>query len=120
MNAKILLTVLLSLLGFAVSAESDIPEEQTCVPLQRIESLKILDDQTILFSMTNGPNYLNKLPNKCIGMRPGKTLMYKTSLSQLCHLDTVTVLDNVGGGLMRGASCGLGKFSTVMSLEGDR
>ncbi|MEJ2760591.1 MAG: hypothetical protein P8126_03375, partial [Gammaproteobacteria bacterium] len=38
------------------------------------------------------------------------TIMYRTSLSQLCDLDIITVLDSVGGEYRPGASCGMGHF----------
>ncbi len=38
------------------------------------------------------------------------SIMYKTSMSQLCELDMITVLNNMGFGFMQGATCGLGKF----------
>jgi hypothetical protein len=37
-------------------------------------------------------------------------------LSQLCSTDIITVLMMGGPGLMRGASCGLGKFQPVTGV----
>ena len=42
--------------------------------------------------------------------------MYRTSLSVLCDLDLITVLDRGGFGLRPMGSCGLGRFRPT--LEG--
>jgi len=43
--------------------------------------------------------------------------MYRTSLNQLCSLDIITVLDNIGGGFEQAGSCGLGKFKPISKVE---
>jgi len=40
--------------------------------------------------------------------------MYRTSLSQLCDLDLITVLESGGFGLMPLSSCGLGRFYPIL------
>jgi hypothetical protein len=45
--------------------------------------------------------------------------MYRTSLSQLCNVDIITVLQNVGFGFLPGASCGLGMFRPVEALSAE-
>ncbi|TXS91942.1 hypothetical protein FV139_14545 [Parahaliea maris] len=88
-------------------------DAEDCVPLQRIDRTEVIDEQTVLFFMRGSEVYANRLPNRCPGLRRNKTIMYKTSLSQLCNLDVITVLDQMGGGLQRGASCGLGDFVPI-------
>ena len=40
-------------------------------------------------------------------------------LNQLCNIDMFTVLENIGGGFMPGASCTFGKFYPVSQEEAD-
>ncbi len=56
--------------------------------------------------MDGGPDYMSTLPHKCPGLSKHDTIMYETSLNQLCDLDTITVLNQIGGGFMRGPTCG--------------
>jgi len=88
-------------------------ENEKCVSLARIDRTRVVDERTILFYMRGGDIYLNRLPHRCIGLRRGKTFMYKTSLNRLCNVDIITVLDDIGFGFSRGASCGLGSFQPI-------
>jgi hypothetical protein len=63
--------------------------------------------------------YLNTLPHGCPGMHPYDTYMFSTSLSQLCNLDIITILNLAGFGYLRGPSCGLGMFEPVTQEEVD-
>jgi hypothetical protein len=106
----------------ATAQEDELPEWQQaraigepvhCIPLRQIRSTEVQDDQTIDFHMTGGRTYRNTLPHRCSGLRFERTFSYRTSLSQLCSTDIITVLNHVGGGFMRGASCGLGEFTPI-------
>lgn len=83
-----------------------------CVQLRQINNTRVRDDRTIDFHMLGGKIYRNTLPYSCPSLGFEKKFMYKTSLSQLCSVDIITVLHNTGG-LDRGASCGLGKFQPM-------
>ena len=86
-----------------------------CIAYQQIDRTQVVDDDTILFRMRgrNNPIYVNELPNKCPELRSEDRFMYRTSTSQLCAVDTITVLNDVGFGFMPGATCGLGKFTPI-------
>lgn len=86
-------------------------EMQNCVPLIQIDSTDILDDQTILFRMKGKTTYLNELPYRCPQLKSQDAFSYKTSISQLCNTDIITVLDTMTP--QRLASCGLGKFEKL-------
>jgi len=86
-------------------------ETQNCVPLQQIDSTDILDDKTILFKMKGRDYYLNELPYQCPQLEFQDAFSYKTSVSQLCNTDIITVLDTATP--QRLASCGLGKFEKL-------
>ncbi len=86
---------------------------QSCISLNRINNTHVLDDSNILFYALGKKVYRNQLPRKCPGLARADSFMYKTSMSQLCKLDMITVLNNMGFGFMQGATCGLGKFYPI-------
>ena len=100
--------------GAALAAEK---EGKKCIQINRISSIDVVDSKHIRFKTTGGPDYMNTLPHKCPGLSKHDTIMYETALSQLCDLDTITVLDQLGGGFMRGPTCGLGKFVPIDESE---
>jgi hypothetical protein len=83
-----------------------------CVQIIGIRSTNVRDDRTIDFIMNGNKVYRNTLPNSCPSLGFEKRFLYKTSLSQLCSVDVITVLYE-GAGLQRGATCGLGKFQPM-------
>jgi hypothetical protein len=87
----------------------------SCIPLHSIRETRVRDDRTIDFIMNAGRNkaYRNTLPHSCPQLGFEERFLYKTSLSQLCSTDIITVLTSSGPGLSRGASCGLGEFQPV-------
>ncbi len=87
-------------------------EAVSCVQLQNIRETKVVDDSTIDFVMRDGKYYRNNLPNSCPQLGFERAFSYSTSISQLCSVDIITVLQQ-GGGIRRGASCGLGKFTPI-------
>jgi hypothetical protein len=95
-------------------------EPVNCVTLSNIRSSKVHDDYTIDFKMNGGKTYRNTLPNRCSGLGFQEAFSYKTSLSQLCNVDIITVLYSTGGQLDRGASCGLGKFQPIELVQDDK
>lgn len=95
----------------------DKKDGENCIPIQHISNIDVLDKEHIVFEMQPGKNYLNTLPRSCGGLRKDKPIMYKTSISQLCSLDIIHVLESYGGGYQQGAACGLGKFSPASDDE---
>src|SRR4051812_13540738 len=85
-----------------------------CLNLQDIRETRVRDDQTIDFYANGGKTYRNVLPYKCSGLGFEQAFSYKTSISRLCSVDIITVIQR--GGLPQGASCGLGKFQPVTGL----
>lgn len=83
----------------------------SCIPLTQIGESRVRDDQTIDFYMRNRQVYRNTLPSACPRLGSEKRFSYKTSLSQLCSTDIITVL--IEPDISRGASCGLGEFQPV-------
>ncbi|MDX3882996.1 MAG: hypothetical protein QHC65_01145 [Sphingomonas sp.] len=87
-----------------------------CVNLRQIRETRVRDDSTIDFYMNGDKIYRNTLPNSCPQLGFEERFAYKTSLSQLCSTDIITVLTSAGpGGVSRGASCGLGSFQEMQA-----
>lgn len=83
-----------------------------CITIRNIRNTNVIDDQTIDFVMNGRQTYRNTLPNKCPQLGFERAFGYSTSVPQLCSVDIITVLVQ-GGGLSRGASCGLGPFVPI-------
>jgi hypothetical protein len=85
-----------------------------CLPIPSIRQSLVRDDWTIDFQVNGNRWYRNSLPNRCNGLGFDRTFTYATSLSQVCNVDIITVLTNIGGpGFMPRGSCGLGQFTPV-------
>ena len=82
-----------------------------CLPLRAIRATRVRDDQTIDFYVGGNKVYRNRLPYSCPQLGFEEKFSYKTSLSELCSVDIITVLTSPG--LTPGASCGLGKFQPI-------
>lgn len=86
----------------------------SCITLNRIRSTRVRDDRTIDFEMIGREVYRNRLPNSCPGLGFEERFAYRASTSQLCSVDTITVLRSGGGwGFMQGPTCGLGQFQKM-------
>jgi len=98
----------------AVAADqADEAMAERCISLNGISSTDVVDDYNILFYMHGGKIYRNELRQRCIGLKNERAFMYRTSLSQLCDVDIVTVLYDHGFGFTPGASCSLGRFYPI-------
>ncbi|MGH6780589.1 MAG: hypothetical protein ACREB5_00590 [Sphingomonadaceae bacterium] len=113
-------TLALLMTGGSVSAKKDrnaVPEATpagvaiSCVPLNQIRSTRVHGDKVIDFHMTGGRVYRNELPYECSSLGFEERFAYKTSLSQLCSTDIITVIHTPPS--IQGPSCGLGKFQPV-------
>jgi hypothetical protein len=88
-------------------------ETERCVNMHRIDRTEVINDRTIVFYMSGGDIYVNRLPHRCPGLRSRQAFMYKNTTNTLCNVDTIRVLDNFGGSLRPGVACGLGEFHPV-------
>ncbi len=100
----------------AVPEATPIGDAVDCVQLRSIQSTSVHGDSTIDFHMGGGKVFRNTLPNSCPSLGFEERFLYKTSLSQLCSVDIITVLTSPD--LSQGASCGLGKFQPVKLIKG--
>ena len=86
---------------------------ESCVQLSQVRETRIRDDWTIDFVGNGDRVWRNTLTSRCPGLKSENAFTYETSLSQLCNVDIVYVLQNLGGRLQRGPGCGLGQFVPV-------
>jgi hypothetical protein len=86
-----------------------------CINRNMIQSTNVRDDHTIDFIVSGNKVYRNILPNNCPSLASERRFLYKTSISQLCSVDIITVLYSAAD-LSRGASCGLGKFQPMSKI----
>lgn len=106
-------------LVFAADEAADEDTAERCISLSRISRTEVVDDYNILFYMRGDKIYQNRLPHRCPGLKRERRFMYRTSLSQLCDLDIITVLYSAGPGFSPGPSCGLGRFYPISRDEAE-
>ncbi|MFM9853099.1 MAG: hypothetical protein ACKVOJ_09875 [Sphingomonadaceae bacterium] len=99
--------------GREVPAATETGAPVSCLHLTQIRESRVRSDQVIDFRISGNKWYRNTLPHSCPSLGFEERFLYQTSLSELCSVDIITVLQNFGGQLNRGASCGLGKFQPV-------
>ena len=88
-------------------------EAKRCIETNRIQNTVVHDDRTIDFDLGR-ETYRNTLPARCAGLGFEERFAYKTTIGQLCSIDTITVLRSGG---INGPTCGLGEFVPVRYVE---
>ncbi len=102
-------------------AEEDYAEQTRCLATYLYDSIEILDNRHVVFKGSGGKLWLNRLRNRCIGLRRNDTLKFRLHTSQLCDLDSFQAisLSAVGGALQTSATCSLGTFTTMTQEQLD-
>ena len=95
-------------------------EAVDCLSIPQIRESRVRSDSVIDFRTGANKWSRNTLPNSCPSLGFEEKFLYKTSLSQLCSVDIITVLHSTGGQLTQGASCGLGKFQPIELVKGGK
>ncbi|MEO9131982.1 MAG: hypothetical protein ABI240_12330 [Sphingomonas sp.] len=91
---------------------------ESCIRTINIRQTHVRSDSVIDFDMGGGKIYRNTLPYACPGLGFEEKFLYKTSIGQLCSVDTITVLHDSPIG--QGATCGLGAFQPVKLVKPSR
>ena len=78
-----------------------------CIPISQIRESRVRSDSVIDFRAGGKKWYRNTLPNSCPSLGFEERFSYRTSLSQLCAVDTIAVLQSYGGQLQDQAIMGL-------------
>ncbi|MGE0408012.1 MAG: DUF6491 family protein [Amphiplicatus sp.] len=87
-------------------------EKVNCLGLQRVDQIDPLSENMFLIRSGADDYYLNEVSGRCSGADSNfNRLQYKTSLSQLCRGEIITVVDNSSGFTV--GSCGLGDFERL-------
>jgi hypothetical protein len=108
-----------ALAGGVIARERGIPKAReigapvNCIQLHSIQESRVRSDSVIDFRVSGRKWYRNTLPHSCPSLGFEERYSHRTSINQLCSVDIITVLQNYGGGLQSGASCGLGKFQPI-------
>jgi hypothetical protein len=94
------------------------PEQSVpCLRLSRIQDVEILDNSRILFRTGVNDYYLNTLPHACSGLKLHDAFQHRTSVDEICEVDVITVVDQIGSRVYTGPVCGLGKFEPISKEE---
>lgn len=80
----------------------------TCVSQRTLGSSRSIDNDLLLFEGAGDVVYVNRPAGGCASLAHGRALSTRTTASQLCRGDIVTVFDPVSGVELGG--CGLGDF----------
>lgn len=105
--------------GPAIAKKRETPVATTtgaavdCIPISQIRESRVRSDSIIDFRTGGNKWYRNTLPMSCPALGFEERFSYRTSLNQLCSVDTIAVLQVFGGHLQEGPRCGLGKFQPV-------
>ena len=94
-------------------------EGERCINTRNIRSTDILDERTILFRMRGGDYFVNYLRNDCPGLVREERFSYRSSGGRLCQVDMIRVLEQFGGFIQEGMSCGLGAFYPISEEEAE-
>jgi hypothetical protein len=85
----------------------------TCIRLNKIRSTEVIDSKHILFTLTNGEMYVNKLKNPCLGLQTRGAWINRVSYPEICDLGLIVPLNKMGTTLVPLGNCPLGKFEWV-------
>jgi hypothetical protein len=95
-------------------------EPQNCVNRNQVRQTVVRSDRVIDFEMNGGKVFRNTLDRNCPGLGMDRAITYETSIDQLCSVQIVYTLQNIGGRPQRGAGCALGKFVPVTYDRGEK
>jgi hypothetical protein len=81
----------------------------SCVSQRNLRGNRSVGEGAIIFEGPGALVYVNRPPAGCPSLNSGRTLITRTTSSQLCAGDIVTVADLTSGSQY--GSCGLGEFT---------
>ena len=90
-----------------------------CLQRDAYRDVEVVNPEVLLFHGRDDRVWLNRLRQSCPGLRLDHTLAFDMRHGRLCHLDTVSGVDMLGGRYMPGARCSLGKFDPVSPEQAD-
>jgi hypothetical protein len=100
--------------------DEDYAESVRCLPTHAYRNVRVLDDQHVLFDGPGDRAWLNRLRNRCSGLRTNATLRFRLRDNRVCELDTFEAVDTIFGAFDRvSATCSLGSFTPVTPEQVD-
>lgn len=106
------------ILASAPAPEHD-PGSANCLHREAYTDIEVINSELLLFHGRSDRLWLNRLGQSCTGLRMDHTLALDMRNGRLCHLDTVSGVDMLGGHYLPGARCSLGKFDPVSPEQAD-
>ncbi len=95
-------------------AGNEYAEQVRCLATYTYNSVEILDSRHVVFKGPGGRYWLNRLRNRCLGLRRNDTLKFALRTSQICDLDTFEAISiAVGSPTRTSATCSLGTFTPM-------
>lgn len=90
-----------------------------CLHRDAYTDIEVINPELLLFHGRSHRLWLNRLRQSCPGLHLDHTLAFDMRHGRLCHLDTVSGADILGGRYLPGARCSLGKFDPVSPEQAD-
>ena len=82
----------------AMAADQNDKPLVRCIDITRMQSSKVVDNQTIILKMRGGSDYKMTLAHRCPGLKMQGTWRHDAkSLAKLCEVDTIEVPVNSAG-----------------------
>lgn len=95
-------------------AEEEYAKEVRCLATYTYNSVEVLDSRHVVFKGTGGRFWLNRLRNRCLGLRRYDTLKFELRGSQICDLDSFESISiSLGAPTRTSAMCSLGTFTPM-------
>lgn len=94
-------------------AADEYAAEERCLSTYRYRNVEVIDDEHVLFRGSGDKMWLNKLRNRCLGLRRNDTLSFELRDNRVCDLDTFDAVDLTGFVSRASGTCTLGTFTVV-------
>lgn len=93
---------------------TEIGDPKKCISSNRLARTKVVDVNTVDFTLRNGKVYRNTLLTSCSIIRNNDRFTYRQALSsRLCKGDQISSLETISDRLQSFGLCGLGDFQQI-------
>jgi len=96
--------------------EAEYREMSRCLWTTNYRTVEVLNDRYLIFRGSKQRVWINRLRNRCHGLRKNQILIFERSGMRLCSTDTVSS-SSFGFGIT--ARCMLGEFEEIDELRAD-
>lgn len=88
-------------------------DTERCLSTYAYRSVEVLDDQLVLFKGNGDKRWINRLPRRCIGLRPNEVLRFEMRSNRVCETDSFRSYDRAFMTTLSSGNCTLGQFQPV-------